>query len=117
MQTIVRKIVLTKNLLRNIGLNRSREIENKFKYVIAHELVHVFDSMIFIVPAFMDWPSFWENVLGGGGSCDVLLSLYMDTSLFVDSYGQHNELEQLKKYWPSQAETWFDAFRKNLGNA
>ena len=90
----------------------SSEVENKFKFIVAHELVHVFDWMRFIVPAFMDWTNFWGHVVGGGSHCDILISKCEHVGLFVDSYGQRNELIRIEEYWPSQAKTWFDAFRQ-----
>lgn len=29
--------------------------------------------------------------------------------LFVDSYGQTNELETIREWWPSRAERWFES--------
>lgn len=85
--------------------------EHKFKCIVAHELVHVFDILKFLVPAFMDWQNFWECVLDEGCKCDLLHSYFDDISNFVDSYGEINELAMIEEYWPSQAKKWFDAFR------
>ena len=86
--------------------------EHKFKFIMAHELVHVFDIMQYLVPAFIDWRSFWRCVLHEGCSCDLLNSQFDNKSRFVDSYGEENELAMIQEYWPSQANVWFDAFRQ-----
>lgn len=86
--------------------------EHKFKCIVAHELVHVFDIMRLVVPAFMDWRSFWKCVLNEGSACEDLISYDDDVRRFVDSYGDIKELERIEEYWPSQAKKWFDAFRK-----
>lgn len=86
--------------------------ENAFKFIIAHELVHVFDILKYVVPAFIDWQSFWKCVLGDGMSCDILQTQLNFKGLFVDSYGKSNELAMIEQYWPSQAKVWFDAFRQ-----
>ena len=85
--------------------------ENKFKWIVAHELVHVFDIMRFVVPAFMDWRNFWERLLDEGCSCDILQSRFHAITIFVDCYGEENELAMIEEYWPSQAKIWFDAIR------
>ena len=87
--------------------------EHKFKCIIAHELVHVFDMMRFVVPAFMDWRSFWTHVLEEGSACDILQSRFNCISSFVDCYGEESELAMIEEDWPSQAKIWFDAFRQN----
>lgn len=83
------------------------ESEAKFKFVIAHELVHVFDNMRLLVPAFRDWESFWDVVLHQGTACDIVLNLQFDVDRFVDSYGEESELAMVREYWPSQADAWF----------
>ena len=97
----------------NPGLTNwvSSGFEAKFKFVVAHELVHVFDYMRLIVPAFRDWASFWEVVLLEGTLCDWVVETLHDTSRFVDSYGEENELAMVQDYWPSQADGWFKAMR------
>lgn len=94
--------------------NQAREYtdEHKFKCIIAHELIHVFDMMRYIVPAFMDWRSFWKYVLGEGSRCDMLQTQFNDKGGFIDSYGEKKELAMIETHWPSQSKIWFDAFRK-----
>lgn len=87
--------------------------EDKLKFIVAHELIHVFHNMRFVVPAFIDWDSFWNVVGGGGCSSDILANMTNDTHMFVDSYGEKNELVEIKEYWPSQAEKWFRASRED----
>ena len=80
-------------------------------FVIAHELVHAFDMMRFIVPAVMDWTSFWKIALKDGGLCDAVKNSFMTKSLFLDDYGSENELAMIEDFWPSHAKRWFDAFQ------
>lgn len=79
--------------------------------VVAHELVHAFNAMRWVVPAFMDWDSFYSKVLQEGALCDTLAICGGWRSLFVDDYGSDTELAEIQTYWPSQAERWFTAFR------
>lgn len=85
------------------------DILRMFQFIIAHELVHVFNNLKYLVPAFMDWRSFWKNILTDGSSTDILHSRMSDKSLFIDSYGEKNELECVRDWWPSRAESWFQA--------
>lgn len=100
------KIVLNKKI-------PQMESENWFKCAIAHEFVHCFDTMRFLVPAVMNWRSCWQHILQGGSANDVAQSMFHTTSLFIDDYGGQNELTMLKHYWPSSAEKWFNALRAN----
>jgi hypothetical protein len=102
------RIVLYDDIMDVLPLTK-KESENPFKYLIAHELIHAFNVMRFMVPAFMDWDSFYKNVLESGcdhwGAKQVLSRL----DNVLDSYGTESELNELKKYWPSNAEKWFNA--------
>lgn len=104
------EIVISNEILTSL-LNNDYS-EEKFKCIIAHELVHVFDYMRWLVPAFMDWPGFYEHVLNEGSRNDILARQLETLSSFIDSYGEQLELDRMKAYWPSQAEIWFNAFRK-----
>jgi hypothetical protein len=42
----------------------------KFCWVVAHELVHVIEAMRVIVPAFMDWETYWSVALQNGVAGD-----------------------------------------------
>ena len=86
--------------------------EDKFKGIVAHELVHVFNTMRFLVPAFMDWRNFW-HIFVGEGAGELLQSNLGSTGSFINSYGQKNELLEMKEHWKSQAKAWFDAMRQN----
>jgi len=86
-------------------------IEQAFQLVIAHELVHVFDTLKYLVPAFMNWRKFWRDVLGEGSANDLLLSRANMKDRFVDDYGGENELAMIEEWWPSRAETWWEARR------
>jgi len=52
--------------------------------IIAHELVHAFHAMRFVVPAFMDWRTFQQAVLRDGCACDLLQSNVNERSLCLD---------------------------------
>jgi len=84
---------------------------NCLKCVLAHELVHAFHAMRFVVPAFLNWRSFWRKVLNEGTSCDVLASNADARRLFLDRYGDGNELAEIMAFWPSQGRKWFGALR------
>lgn len=83
-----------------------------FKGLVAHELVHAYDLMRFLVPAFLDWNAFWRNVLHSGADSArrALVSQWGFRNQFVDSYGEGPELSELERYWPSNAKTWFKGF-------
>ncbi len=93
---------------RMLATNRG---EDAFRCVVAHELVHVFDLMTLLVPAYMDWPAFWKNVLHEGSCCDDAAAKVGGMSTFIDDYGGTNELQRLKAFWPSDADRWFKAMR------
>lgn len=80
------------------------------KFVLAHELLHAFHAMRFVVPAFMDWPTFWQEVLNEGGCCDLLVNNHNLRTKFIDRYASENELAEVLSYWPSQGKRWFDAW-------
>lgn len=86
--------------------------ENEFKFVLAHELVHVFDFMRFLVPAFKNWKRFWKICLDDGDACEEIYNLWAMKSCFVDSYGTETELAMVEQYWPKKAKKWFEAFRE-----
>lgn len=82
-----------------------------FSFVVAHELVHVFDYLMWIVPAFIDWKMFWMVNLKNGSNADLLLSMLDAKSNFIDRYYTKNEMLMVKEFWPSQARKWFKAAR------
>ncbi|MCP4599987.1 MAG: hypothetical protein GY847_05520 [Proteobacteria bacterium] len=79
------------------------------QYIIAHELVHVFDALKYVVPAFMDWRSFYKNVLDYGTTTEALYTRLGFKSRFIDEYGKGNEPEMIREWWPSLAEKLFEA--------
>lgn len=85
------------------------------KFVIAHELTHVFDAMRILVPAFKNWGRFWRNVLQEGMLNENLRLYCRYQGTFVDDYGSANELEIVRTYWPSKADEWFAAGRGMAG--
>jgi len=85
---------------------------NCLKGLLAHELVHTFHAMRFVVPAFLNWRSFWRKVVSEGTCCDILASNAESRRLFLDRYGDENELAEIMGFWPSQGKKWFDAFYK-----
>ena len=78
-----------------------------FQFIVAHELVHVFDKLKYLVPAFLDWRAFSENILRQGSSADLVYSRLNNMTSFIDSYGEEGELESIRNWWPSRAEHWF----------
>jgi hypothetical protein len=104
------EIVLHKEVIRELSRYKS-ESEQPFKYLIAHELVHAFNKMIFIVPAFLDWNEFWEKALNHGSNCQNARQVLARLEAGIDCYGTNKELKELKKYWPSNAEKWFNAWQ------
>ena len=103
------KIHLSQNAMPPLENEDSEQGFNRFKFIVAHELVHVFDMMRLVVPAFMNWKAFWTKVLGEGCKCGKAQSNFNENSIFIDDYGCRNEFEQVKQYWPSHAEKWFKA--------
>ncbi|HOX14576.1 MAG TPA: hypothetical protein PLP18_00460 [Smithellaceae bacterium] len=85
--------------------------EDRFKFVLAHELVHVFDFMRILVPAFQNWKRFWKICLEEGDACEKMEQLCMYKNCFVDSYGTETELAMVEQYWPKKARKWYEAFR------
>lgn len=77
--------------LRKAGLV-AQEDEDWFKGLVAHEMVHAFNLMRFLVPAFMDWRAFWRHLLQGGCVCDVLRTQLGIRDECVDKYGDIREL-------------------------
>lgn len=86
--------------------------EAPFKGIMAHELIHAFDEMRLIVPAFRDWKNFWEKTLKKGSQCQHARQLMTRMKNNIDCYGSNKELKELKKYWSSQAEGWFNTLQK-----
>ena len=80
-----------------------------FQFIVAHELVHVFDMLKFLAPAFMDWGGFRTNILGQGGMSNHLRSRMCDQSCFTDDCASRHELDSIRHFWPSQADKWFRA--------
>jgi len=103
------EIVFNQELLRN--LNQNAAVKNMLRFVLAHELTHVFDVLRFLIPALKNWRRFWRNVLDEGEHCNHLACIRGLQGVFVDDYGSKNELEIVKKYWPSRADKWFQACR------
>jgi hypothetical protein len=80
-----------------------------FRFTVAHELIHVFDTLRLIVPAFMDWKTFWRKALHDGESCDLAWNMFNATAGFVDRYETELEKASVAEYWPSKVEEWFRA--------
>jgi hypothetical protein len=105
------EIVLTHKAVEYLTAGAAEEDPDKFQFIVAHELVHAFDAMRVIVPAVMDWKTYWEKALGSGSQCDAAREMASFHALFLDDYGGENELAMIEEYWPSQARRWFEAFR------
>ena len=82
----------------------------KFCWVVAHELVHVIEAMRVIVPAFIDWETYWSVALQNGAAGHLAAEIATHDGLLLDDYGSENELAMVKEYWPSYADTWFSAY-------
>ena len=87
------------------------ESEKPFKYLIAHELVHAFNHMRFIVPAFFNWDSFWQKSLNSSIDCSKARTALKKVNGNIDKYGTDIELKELQKYWPNNAEEWVNAWQ------
>jgi len=101
-------------LQESLPSSNSSKARGAFCFVVAHELVHAFDMMRFVVPAFQNWRTFWKRVLGEGSKCDLAQGMFHDKSLFLDTYGSGHELALIEEFWPSQAKQWFKAMRGYL---
>ena len=86
---------------------------DKFRGVIAHELVHAFDAMRLLVPAFMDWDAFWVHVLRKGVRCHGVFEHLDGLKRFVDTSKHQLELARLACFWPTHAQQWFDALQQD----
>ncbi|NLF68733.1 MAG: hypothetical protein GX575_06715 [Candidatus Anammoximicrobium sp.] len=87
---------------------------DRFRFIVAHELVHVFDAMRVIVPAFMDWDTYWEKALHDGCCTDRPVEILQRCSEGLDQYGSDIELGLIEEYWPSKSRQWFEAFRGGI---
>ena len=87
---------------------------DSFRFIVAHELVHVFEAMRVIVPAFMDWDTYWEKALHEGCCTDIPREMLHIGNNVLDDYGSDNELAMIEEYWPSRARQWFEAFRGGI---
>jgi Zn-dependent peptidase ImmA (M78 family) len=67
-------IVFERDFIANI--DNDPKGEDKFKFVLAHELVHVFDFMRLLVPAFRNWKRFWKICMDKGCAMDVQQYFY-----------------------------------------
>jgi len=83
---------------------------NKFRFIVAHELVHAFKAMRFIVPAFLDWDTYWATALQLGSKADCPAEMLHICGKCLDQYGSDAELQMIEEYWPSGARQWFKAF-------
>ncbi len=105
---LVAGIVLKHEKLIGVIDDTTRE-QCRLKFVLAHELVHAIHAMRFVVPAFMDWRTFWRDVLHEGGCCDLVANNSDCRTSFLDDYGSENELAEVLQFWPSQGKEWFEA--------
>jgi len=103
------EIVLQDIIITKLSQCKKDDSEYPFKCLIAHELVHAFNVMRLIVPAFLDWTNFWKKALQEGHQCQNARQLTARLKDNIDCYESDKELKELKKYWPSHAEEWFNA--------
>jgi len=85
---------------------------DRLRFVLAHEMVHAIHAMRYVVPAFINWRTFWRDVLNSGGCCDLLGSNHHCRTGFLDHYGTELELAEVLQFWPSHGKRWFDAFHE-----
>ena len=104
------EIVLTNSIQQWFCSPTDQDV-GRFCFVLAHELVHVFEAMRVIVPAVMDWETFWEKALQRGTVCEAACEVGLLHLAALDDYGNENELLMIERYWPSLAQNWHDAFR------
>jgi len=107
---LVAGIVLMQEKCVGYAIDLTEQQCSRLKWVLAHELVHAFHAMRFVVPAFLNWQTFWEKVLAEGARCQALRINADYPRLFLDDYGNENELGEVTDFWPSQAKKWFDAW-------
>lgn len=93
-----------------IVVRKVPENRDALKFMIAHELVHVFSLLRFLIPAYKNWPLCWENLLNAGSYCDNARAVFHTENHFLDDYGRENELVMVQNYWPTRARAWFEAF-------
>jgi hypothetical protein len=87
------------------------ESEDRFKWIVAHEITHALDTLRFLVPAVADWEKCWRKLFGGGQWSEGAAQTFGLLAEFLDrEYGSRNELLTVKQYWPSQSEKWFYAW-------
>jgi len=97
------------------------EFIQAFQLIIAHELVHVFNMIKYLVPAVKDWQTFCEGVLGDDSATESFYRGMKIENTTVDDYGQEGELESIRAWWPSRADEWwkarprFDLFANHSG--
>lgn len=88
-------------------VGRRRNKETHFKGLIAHELIHAFNAMSFIVPATLDWSAFQNQFLGGNTDREMKASEWLcNENKSLDLYRRNIDIEILSKWWPSYAEKW-----------
>lgn len=104
------EIIFFDNLTRDFPRQKG-ESEEPFKCVIAHELVHAFNKMIFIVPAFSNWDEFLKEALENGSNVHRAMTVLRRLENNIDSRDNERGLRELKKYWPNNAEKWFNAWQ------
>jgi hypothetical protein len=63
-----------------------------------------------IIPAFLDWKNFWEKALQKGSFCPNAIQIINRLDVKIDD--PNKELSELKKYWPSNAEKWFNPYQE-----
>src|SRR5215204_1894554 len=105
------EIVLTQSHALPLLLARDQRSHDALRFVLTHELVHVFENLPFIVPAFVDWEKYWEVALSSGSDSDEAHRLRSLHAITLDDYGGVGELKAIENYWPSWAKVWSNAIR------
>lgn len=100
------------DLIQEIASTDNDRAVDAFRCIVAHELVHVFHIMMILIPAFIDWDSFWEGPMGSGHNRDDAMRIYEAHAMTLDRYGSDDERDWIAAYWPTYADKWFDALRR-----
>ena len=80
----------------------SNIFENSIKYMIAEQLLFTFINMQHLIPAFMDWDSYWKSSAEYGHMCGQLFEFYRKSLLL----SEESKKTLMEKYWPSHVKEW-----------
>ncbi len=108
----VGEIIISHHLQKDSPEYNTPQYSHYFKHIISHELLHVFNYMRFVVPAFINWQVFWDKFLWNGMLCSEVIDVLEQSNEIIDRYGTKYELARLQEFWPSHAKKWLDGYRR-----